>query len=233
MLPRPVADALAAAAARGAHVRVRLEAAPLGAADSDLARANRHCVTQLRAQGVDASLADGRDGVVHAKVALMDGVAWLDDRNFPSRGPDLIVRDDDPDDAAAIADALAGLPAHDGRVTLDKSASLELEARALTGGTPPALDVSTESFGDGPIERVLRDAIARGAHVRLILAARELCQGKPQELLALAHVAGAEIRVREDVDKLAVTPTYAWTGSANATASPDWNPQREWGRHDG
>ena len=123
-----------------------------------------------------------------------------------------------------------GKPHRDGRVALDKTAALALEASILRAGAPSALDVSTESFGYGPIEKTLRDALARGARVRLIVAAREVREHMPQELDALARLTGAGIRVREDVDKLAVAPDRAWIGSANATASfPPSNPPREWG----
>lgn len=229
VLPPSTAKAFEAAAERGAHVRVRLEGAPLGAGDGRLAQVNRRRAEEMRAHGVDAALADGRDGVVHAKVALIDGVAWLDDRNFPRYGQDLIVRDDDPADTAAIAAALQGKPLPAERVALDKVNALALEARALTERVPATLDVSSESFGYGPIEELLRAAIARGAHVRLLVSTLELKRAIPQELAALRLLVGAEIRARPDVDKLAVTAHCAWVGSANATSASAREPQRDWG----
>ncbi len=228
VLAPSMVGAFEAAAARGAHVRVRLEAAPYGR-DGRLPEINRERVAELRAHGVDAALADGSDRVLHAKVALVDGVAWLDDRNFPRGGPDLIVRDDDPADTAAVAGALAGASLPGDRVALDKASALALEARALTEQTPATLDISSESFGYGPIEKLLREAIARGAHVRLLVSTLELHKAVPQELDALRLLAGAEIRARADVDKLAVTPACAWIGSANATGIYASDPQSDWG----
>ena len=230
ILPPAVTAALETAAAHGAHVRVRLESSPFGGADWAAAAAAARRVADLRAHGVDAVLRDQSAGVVHSKVALVDGVAWLDDRNFPISGPDLIVRDNDPKDVAHIAHAMAGERVCDARVALDKVAALRSEARVLHEGAPATVDVSTESFGYGTIERVMRDAVARGAHVRLIVSARELAERKPQELAALHLLAGAEIRVRDDVDKLAVTPKRAWLGSANATGSyGKTDTQSDWG----
>ncbi len=231
VLPAEIAQALEAAATSGAHVRVRLEGTPLGVSDSPLARHNAHEVAELRAHGVDARLVRDADGApsVHGKLAIVDGVAWLDDRNYPAHAPDIVLRDDDAADVTAVNAALTGGATPASRIACDKRTALEAE-QALVVGAVDTLDVSTESFGYCGVEKALREAAERGVHVRLIVATRELRHPGAQELHALAHLQGAEIRVRVDVDKLAVTQAQAWVGSADASTTHDaFGTQTDWG----
>ena len=101
--PGRFAAGLEAAAGRGAHVRVVLEAHPYDGGTGELARANAEMVSELRSHGVAAELHDAGKASLHMKAAVVDGVAFLDDRNWPDDGRDTIVRTADRDDVAAIA----------------------------------------------------------------------------------------------------------------------------------
>src|SRR5476651_2639868 len=105
-----VLDALEAAARGGAAVSVRLERDPLDDAAATLHSANAASIAALRAAGASAEVTKPGEPVLHLKAAVVDGVAWLDDRNWASGGAERILRDTDPDDAAAVAAAVAGGP---------------------------------------------------------------------------------------------------------------------------
>ena len=89
-----VLDALEAAARRGADVRVRLERDPLDNAAGTLHEANAASLAALRAAGAHAEATEPNEPVLHLKAAVVDGVAWLDDRNWASGGAERILRDD-------------------------------------------------------------------------------------------------------------------------------------------
>ena len=54
------------------------------------------------------TLLDSEQTPFHLKAAVCDGVAYLDDRNWTKRGPEIVIADDAPDDVALVRDALAG-----------------------------------------------------------------------------------------------------------------------------
>jgi hypothetical protein len=216
--PGAVLGALEAAARRGAAVKVRLDGHPLGA---KLQHDNIAAVAELRAAGADAALSRPSEPTLHAKAALVDGVAWLDDRNWAGTTSERIVRADDPADVATSkADALAR------------------EVDLIDRAGAAELDVESESFGNGSIyHALLRRA---GAHLptRLIVAGREVAEPRnAAERTCLARLAalGVEVRIGDrrahDLnDKLAVSAGAAWVGSANATyAGGPAGDQRDWG----
>ena len=124
----PVLRALEAAAGRGARVSVELEGTPYNDPKGRLAAENRRVVGELRAAGADARLGDP----LHAKVISADGAFFFDDKNWGAR--DLVVRDDDPADAAAIP--------------MLKHEALGEEARLLRGARGnDGILVASESFG--------------------------------------------------------------------------------------
>jgi hypothetical protein len=233
-----VLHALEAAARGGADVRVRLERDPLDDAAGTPHQANAASITALRAAGAKAETTAPGEPVLHLKAAAVDGVAWLDDRNWASGGAERILRDDDPDDVAAVSSAVAGKPGADGHLATTKSGALWLEAGIIRAAGAPPLIVESESFGTGTIYNALVHRAQAHEPVRLIVAGREVAEaGSRSERSRLAHLAalGVEIRVgdvnRGDLDeKLAVSNDDCWVGSANATYARDaFGEQRDWG----
>jgi hypothetical protein len=234
-----VREALAAAAARGAHVRVRLERDPIDDGARTLHHANDESVARLRAAGADAAETGPGEPVLHLKAAVVDGVAWLTDRNWAADGPERTLRDTDPDDVAAVASAVAGGPGADGHLATTKAGALRLEADVIerAGGAP--LAVESESFGTGTVYNALLHRAQAGLPTRLIVAGREMAEsgpaGRETKRLTRLAVLGVDVRVgdprRGDLDeKLAVAANGAWVGSANATyARGAFGAQRDWG----
>lgn len=232
--PGPVLDDLEDAARRGAHVTVRLEGRPYGDTDGGLAAQNRRAIKELRRAGADAKLVDtnSRNGpALHMKAAVCDGVAFLDDRNWPGRG-DSIVRDDFPADVSAIdSAALLQRPARTPEFWTDKRDALWAERRLLASATyAKSVDVESESFGAGSgVYGALISLAQSGVRCRLIVAERDL-NGKSERSLGALARAGVQVRVSDSDEKMAlVDGRRAWIGSANAT-TPHYNgDQIDWG----
>jgi hypothetical protein len=233
-----VLDALETAARRGATVGVRLERDPLDDAAGTLHQANAASLAALRAAGANAEATKPGEPVLHMKAAVVDGVAWLDDRNWASGGAERILRDDDADDVAAVTAAIAGAPGADGHLATTKSGAQWLEADVIRAAGAAPLLVESESFGTGTIYNALLHRAQAHQPTRLIVAGREIAEpGSRSERSRLAHLAGlgVEIRVgdpkRGDLDeKLAVSGDDCWVGSANATyARGAFGAQRDWG----
>jgi hypothetical protein len=235
-----VRDALAAAARAGARVRVRLEDAPFDDPAGMLHAANAEAVAALTAAGADAALTAPGGPVLHMKAAVVDGVAWLDDRNWADAGAQTIVRDSDADDARAVGRALAGEPGGDAHLGTTKAAAqrLELAVVAAAGGAPLALE--SESFGSGAVYNALLARARAGEPTRLLVAGREADQAGPagdteRRRLAKLAALGAAVRTGNPAgldfdEKLAVADGAAWAGSANATyARGAAGAQRDWG----
>src|ERR1700733_12212581 len=126
----PVLRALEGAAERGARVTVRLEEDPYGDRRSGLGKLNARIAAQLRRAGADAALVDP----IHAKTISIDGTLYLDEKNW--RADDLVLREDDPREAAAIP--------------MRKSEALAQEARLLAGAqSSDGVIAESESFGAG------------------------------------------------------------------------------------
>ncbi len=234
-----VRDVLVAAAAGGAHVRVRLERDPLDDAAGTLHRANETTIAVLRAAGADAAETGPGEPMLHLKAAVIDGVAWLADRNWAGDGPERILRDTDPDDVAAIAAAVAGGRGSDAHLATTKSGALRLETDVIARAGAAPLLVESESFGAGSVYNALLHRAQAGEPTRLIVAGREVAESgragpEAKRLSRLAHL-GVDVRVGDprhgDLDeKLAVGGGGAWVGSANATdARGAFGAQRDWG----
>ncbi len=233
--PGAVLDALESAAERGAHVTVRLEGRPYGDNDGKLAAGNQHTVEVLSGLGADAALMDTSDAdgpLLHMKAAVCDGVAFLDDRNWPGYGTDTILRDDFHNDAAAIEAAALKRPAPPTRwFWTTKTQSLAGEARLLYGAShAKTVDVESESFGaPGGAYAPLKELAQRGVHCRLIVAERDL-QPKSMNLLNILMKAGVEVRVADFDEKMAIVDSQrAWTGSTNTTDAYYHGDQVDWG----
>jgi hypothetical protein len=244
--PGSVLDALERAGDRGAKVRVVLDAAPLddshGGADGPQAH-NAAAVSALRRHGVDAVTTRAGEPVLHLKSALVDGVAFLDDRNWPDRGANTVLRDDRPGDLTALRSLHAGArgpaPISTETLAVTKRAALAMEARVVTAGADVV--VETESFGGSKVSAALREMARHPDHprMRLIVADREYAtNAKERKLLASIAAAGVEVRVGAADEKMAAAGSHAWLGSTNATATfydkerkIDLGAQRDWGTH--
>jgi phosphatidylserine/phosphatidylglycerophosphate/cardiolipin synthase-like enzyme len=217
---RPLLHALEDAARRGAHVSVRLEGEPYGDPNGSFAGYNRKLAASLRHNGVRVRLTRGAaDGPMHAKALAIDGKLYLDDRNWAR--DDLILRDDDRADAAAVQSTAAGRAA-DGRpaFALRKRDALRLEARMLQkAGAHDRVTVETETFGtSNAVCRALDDLGKRGLHPRLLVQRRPVASNL-RERAALARLGrdGVDVRTTDDTEKFAVCGSRAWVGSANAS----------------
>lgn len=235
-----VCAALIAAAERGARVRVRLEGDPLDDAAGTLHAANAESIAALEAAGADAAPTGPQDPVLHMKAAVVDGVAWLDDRNWSGEGPETVVRDSDADDVAAVSAGLARGYGRDAHLATTKGPAQYLEADIIARAGNAALALESESFGTGTIYDALLHRARAGLPTRLLVAGREaLALGKSaeNERRRLSHLQslGVEVRTgdprgRDFDEKIAVTTGAAWVGSTNATyARGDAGRQRDWG----
>ena len=222
-------DALVEAARRGASVRVTLQRDPYGDADGSEAAANARTAAELRRAGASVTLL-ARDVLpFHLKAAVCDGVAYLDDRNWPHDGG-IVLADDDPRDVALVRAALGGTGGDDGALATRKDAALAREAALIDAAPLDApLVASSESFGAGQIADALRRRAARGGATTLLLEEREL---DPRRRAVVDALERAGVRVRNDDagEKFVLAGDRAWIGSANATyAGGERADQIEWG----
>ena len=223
--------ALAAAADHGAHVAVTLQAQPYGDPQGRLAKLNADAVAALRKRGADATLSDPAAPPMHLKACVADGVAFLDDRNWPTNGNDTVVASDDPQTVAAVTAALHGhtdCTAAANDFATCKQSALALEARAISESGTDGVACESESFGFGAVFRAL-ERRAHHAPVRLLVSERDLRDDGTElehRALRVLRAAGVEVRVGRFEEKLCLSGTGAWLGSANATAgaptTTDW-----------
>ena len=220
-------DALVAAARRGADVRVTLQRDPY-ADDGDEAPANAAAAALLRAAGAHVTLLAREAVPFHCKAAVCDGVAFLDDRNWPRDGG-LVLRDDDARDVALVESALRGEGGDDGVLATRKDDALAREV-ALIDATPAAtpLVVASEAFGPGQVAQALMRRAARGGTTTLLIDEHELDAERRRAVDALAR-AGVRIRNDDAGEKFVLAGDRAWIGSANATyAGGERADQIEW-----
>jgi len=217
---------LEAAADRGAAVTVTLSSSATwlpDAARGALLAGNQAVADDLRARGADVRFA-GPGEMFHAKAAVVDGIAYLDDRNWASSGPQTMLRIADPAASEAVLRALREAPPSSlgsPDLALTKTAALSLEAAVLGRPGAPEVDVETETFSTGPIAEALTASARAGVPTRLIVAGDWQERSDPKESAALlaARAAGVEIRTAGISEKLAIAGDVAWTGSANASWS--------------
>lgn len=228
--PGSVLDALGRAARKGARVTVRLDGQPYLDPSGSMRRANAAAVARLRAAGADAALCDASTEM-HMKAAVIDGVAYLDDRNFNTRG-DTIVRDDSRGDVASLRAAFAGRPWPRSRVFwTNKGDALAGEAKLLeTARHARMVDVQTESFdASNAVCAALKRLAARGVHCRLLVSSQTL-DAKECRVLGLLQQSGVAVRTANSNEKLAIVDgRNAWIGSSNATSTYYDALQKDWG----
>lgn len=213
ILPPGMERTLEEAARRGARVRVRLNGCFQGA--RALLRANREAVRRLRAAHADARLVhrSESDGPpLHLKIAVCDGVAYLDDCNWRAGGRDTIVR--------------AGRSTRG--VQLDKREALDAEGALLRSVGNGGVEVESESVGYSPVYSALKRLAEHGVRCRLIISKFGL-EGTYRAAARHLADAGVDVRVADSDEKFALCGTRGWIGSANATSYYLHPDQLDWG----
>ncbi len=228
--------ALEAAGERGASVRVDLEDRPY-AGDSAvrvrLAEQNSDVAGALQQHHVDARLRGAGQPPLHLKAAIVDGIAYLDDRNWPECGGDSIVTIDDAADVAALRSAIGGAPQSGPHLATIKGDALALETYAIASSPPSdVLSCETESIGGSAVVDALCARARRGGCVRLLVDRHDLGGGKHVAAAAALRTladAGVDVRACDGAEKFALAGKQAWLGSANATTGEagalDWGLQ--------
>jgi hypothetical protein len=221
-------EALTAAARRGAHVAVTLQADPYR--NPFGRRCNADAARALRAAGARVSLLPSEHAPFHLKAAVCDGVAYLDDRNWTKRGPEIVVADDAPRDVELVRDALAGHGGADSALATRKDVALAREVDVIEAAGDAAVTVETERVATSPLTRALQAHARAGGKTTLVIA--RTSRHSPHEASAIVHLVADGVVVREggSNQKLALAGRVAWIGSGNATGASGRNAaQLEWG----
>lgn len=215
--------ALGDAARRGARVHLVLD----GAVEGSIAASNQATARKLREEGVRV---DFTAWPLHAKIAVVDGLLYLTDRNWASRGvAELVIRDDETADKPIALRAVLGTPGTNDHFSTRKHEALALEARMIRESSLSGIEVETEAFSPGTeVEAAIRQSAERGGEVRFLVDEREYRQSSRErgEITRLM-AAGVQVRVGRVSEKLAIAGGQAWVGSANMT--PGVPDQIDWG----
>lgn len=229
VLPRgAVRDALAAAASRGAHVAVTLQADPYR--NPFGARANAQAARLLAKAGAAVLMLPRDRAPFHLKAALCDGVAYLDDRNWTKRGPETVVADDGARDVVLVRDALAARGGTHAALATRKDDALRREVDLVESAGRAAVVVETERAATSPLIRALERHALAGAPTTLVVGRTSRHSAREAGALAALAAAGVDVREGGRNEKLALVGARAWIGSANATgASGRSAGQLDWG----
>jgi hypothetical protein len=223
-----VRDALTGAARRGAHVAVTLQADPYR--NPFGARCNAQAARSLRAAGADVSLLPSDTAPFHLKAAVCDGVAYLDDRNWTKRGPEIVVADDDPADVALVRAALAGHGGADRALATRKDVALSREVELVQRARGVPVIVETERVAASPLTCALQRHARAGAKTTLVVARTSHRSARETRVIAQLAADGVDVRAGGTNQKLALAGDTAWIGSGNATGASGRNAgQLEWG----
>jgi hypothetical protein len=200
-------------------------------------------LTQLQTDGATIVIDPGASGSpavnpIHAKLAIVDGNAYLDGHNWVEAGgsepvDDVIIEDTIPNDFTAIETALTNFnnPASSASGTLDlvKQNSLAMEATFLDSHLPgPGVTVSymTESFSSGAANVVsaLEAARANGATVNVILVGSDETGSSDESLIDTMQADGITFYSNattgsEKLLMISSLPGELWYGSSNSTST--------------
>jgi len=200
-------------------------------------------LNQLQADGATIVIDPGASGSpavnpIHAKLAIVDGNAYLDGHNWVEAGgsepvDDVIIEDTIPNDFTAIETALTNFnnPPSSASGTLDlvKANSLAMEATFLDSHLPgPGVTVSymTESFSSGAANVVsaLEAARANGATVNVILVGSDETGSSDESLIDTMQADGITFYSNattgsEKLLMISSLPGELWYGSSNSTST--------------
>jgi phosphatidylserine/phosphatidylglycerophosphate/cardiolipin synthase-like enzyme len=213
-------DALQTAAKNGAKVTVVLPQEEKSTDSSD--------ATALQTAGATIVWDPGSptDHPLHAKLALVDGVAYLDGRNWDTN--DVTITDGVAADYTAITNALNLNPTSSTNLDTLKSNSIAREDAFITGAAPGkgvTVQFMSESFGtDTATNTALENAAKAGATVEvMVLSSDESGNSTEEAVLNTLKADGAQVRLNpaSGSEKIALIggQSTAWFGSANATDS--------------
>ena len=236
--------ALVAAHARGAEVRVLLEPSPYGAAT-----ANQDPFTTLAAAGIDVRWFTVPEGLVHAKVVLVDDEAWISTANLTTAGltynRELVARDAEPADVRRIeaqwlSDAVGAPTPEASPGGNDRPASRVLVApfdarprlAAAVEAARGSVALEVEELSDTDFAGQLIAARARGVGVKVVLPAladRSAATSATAERLAAA---GIDVRATGGpplhAKAVAIDDAVGYLGSVNFTRA-SFDDNREFG----
>ena len=213
-------DALDAAAKNKAKVTVVLPQEEQSSDQSD--------ATTLQNDGATIVWDPGSpsDHPLHAKLALVDGVAYLDGRNWDTT--DVTITDGVAADYGAITNALNLNPTSSTNLDTLKSNSIAREDSFINGsGAKSGVTVQfmSESFGsDTNTVTALENAAKAGATVQVIVLSSDE-SGNSTEISALNAMKADGVQIRlnpasgSEKMTLVSNQSTAWFGSANATDS--------------
>ena len=169
---------------------------------------------------------------LHAKLALVDGSAYLDGRNWDTS--DVVISDTYAADYTAIQNALALNPTSSTNLDTLKSIALAREANMITsavnGGSLSGVTIRfmTESFSSGAsnVISALESAAQAGASVEVVVLSSYV-QGNSGEMNLLTTLKSPpyDMSVRLNPNSgsekmtLISSRTTGWFGSSNATSS--------------
>lgn len=166
----------------------------------------------------------GGKNPLHAKLAILDGVPFLDGRNWDST--DVVIEDGTTADFTAIENALNLNPTSSTNLDTLKSNSITREKNYINAGSYSSsvtLRYMTESFGTNPdINAALAAAAQSGATVKIIvLTTDESGNTTEQAELTTLKNDGAQVRLNpaggSEKISLLSNSSSGWFGSANST----------------
>lgn len=216
-----MARALEAAAKRGAQVHVRLDGYVFGG-NAAAASMNEATVEALQALHADAQIVHRSDGDgpdLHAKAAVCDGVAYLDDCNWTKSG-DTVIRDDARSHVRAIQRAVLDREcASAGPLSLTKGDALAAEARTICAGARTgSVDLESEELGSSAISKMLRQLASEGVCCHVLISEPAFKEHSATHKAALSlQKAGVDVRTVRSSEKFAIDGDRVWIGSANPT----------------
>lgn len=207
----PMMGALVSAAASGAHITIILDRDAFGGA----LRMNEETTDRAQRSGIRV-LQSG--DALHIKIALVDGAAFVSDRNWTRDG--LIFADPLPADRDLLTAALQGRTGQNGHLWTRKADALRAEAALLAMRAGRMVFVSTESFNAyTPVYRELLTRAGEGDQVYLLVTQTEYNEdSRDRAAVATLSRDGVHVHISTSDDKFAVDGTHVWAGSANLTS---------------
>jgi hypothetical protein len=222
--------ALVNAAQRGATVAVSLPSDTFVQSLGDVYEEDMESAQNIQSAGGtvtwDAGDQSPNEEPLHAKLAIVDGTAYLDGRNWdPS---DVIVSDTGAADLSAIGNAISLAPADSGTLDTIKQDALSLEATFIGNTSGSTIDYMTESFGGGNVADALIARAGAGTTVRAIVLKSDVSSSEKTTLTQMQQ-AGIDVELNpgSGSEKLAIIGATAWFGSSNSTAGVPY--QIDWG----
>ena len=192
-------DALIAARAGGADVRMLLEPAPYGSE-----AANQDAFQTLGAAGLDVRWFAVPGGLVHAKFLLIDDTAWILTLNLTqsglTRNREYAVADRDPRDVGRLeglwrSDAIGAPPGTgaDGAAIVASPVDARPRLTAMLEAARTSVAIEVEELSDADFVARLSAAGARGVALTIVVPASDRSAATSA---AVARLAAAGIPVR-------------------------------------